>query len=536
MLLKKIMLIILSCVFLLTSCLNFDSSDDINKTPIENQTENPLTPEQLNFGDEITFVKSTDDNLEDKLLNLSTKIKGEKNSIYQSNYQQGLLDLFNIDNKVEIVIYITNEQIEYLNQNHYMNNKESYQKCDLDIILNNIKYHYKNVGIRQKGNLSRGEITTEDKINLRHYKLNFAETFDDEYRLDKQEFSKEQLEYMKTRSFFGLQKLDLRWNRNRDQSYIREYYSYEMYRQNGILSSRSNVMNVKFNINKKTQNLGLYLGVEPIDSDFISRNFEQKYEGGDLYKLGWSNQGATFTSVDSKLFGIETQTSSKDGYKQEVYPYDLKTNKKTSSHKDIKNFISKIISTSNTNSYETIKEITHYNSFIKYLAISYLLGDPDDLRGNYNNTYIYFIPELNKAIFIPTDHDRTLGSTGGTGNPTGHHGAANTPFDTKTGYGGDNISPLFTKTILYSGNTTIKNDYFNEIQNILSKNIFTYESFLNVYKKTYNNYANDILLGNNVNDSPIYFGIDEEDKNLDSDWNLNVEVYIKTKREYTNKK
>ena len=65
-----------------------------------------------------------------------------------------------------------------------------------------------------------------------------------------------------------------------------------------------------------------------------------------------------------------------------------------------------------------------------------------------NNTYIYFTAS-DKIIFIPNDHDRTLGSTGGEGNnPTGHHGALNQPFDLKTGYCGDTISNLFHKTII----------------------------------------------------------------------------------------
>ncbi len=544
--LKKIFLTLFFCLFLLTSCLNLGNSTPTvdESTPTnpniptnEQGTENNDNNEDevvntgFKFGDKVTVVNSTNINVTEQIKKLTTKVKGKKNDIYQSSYQQGLLDLFNINNKVEIVIDINEEQLKYLDINHEKNNQESYQLCNVDITLNNIKYHYENVGIRQKGNTSRGSIITDDKINLRHYKLSFCETFDDEFRTDKQTFSKEQLEYMKARTFYGLEKLDLRWNRNRDHSHIREYYAYEMYRQNGILSARSNIMNVKFKINNKTENLGLYLGIEPIDGDFIKRNMDKIYEGGDLYKLGWTNQGATFDSTESSLFGIETQKKHKDGFKQEMYPYDLKTNKSTSSHQSIKSFITMVKGTNNTKSYDTFNQITHYKSFIKYLAISYLLGDPDDLRGNYNNTYIYFVPEINKAIFIPNDHDRTFGSTGGTGNPTGHHGASNKPYDSLTGYGGENMSPLFTKTILKSGNQKIKEDYYNEIQNILSNSTFTYESYLKVYEIVKKTYYNNISIGKNVNDSAIKFKIEDEDKNLDSDWNLNVEVYINTKRQ-----
>ena len=93
------------------------------------------------------------------------------------------------------------------------------------------------------------------------------------------------------------------------------------------------------------------------------------------------------------------------------------------------------------------------------------------------------------------------------------------------------MSPLFTKTILKSGNQKIKEDYYNEIQNILSNSTFTYESYLKVYEIVKKNYYNNISIGKNVNDSAIKFKIEDEAKNLDSDWNLNVEVYINTKRQ-----
>ena len=53
------------------------------------------------------------------------------------------------------------------------------------------------------------------------------------------------------------------------------------------------------------------------------------------------------------------------------------------------------------------------DNFLKFEAVSYFLGNPDDLRNNYNNYYIYFNKSTGKMIFIPYDLDRCLGVTNG---------------------------------------------------------------------------------------------------------------------------
>jgi hypothetical protein len=59
----------------------------------------------------------------------------------------------------------------------------------------------------------------------------------------------------------------------------------------------------------------------------------------------------------------------------------------------------------------TIESVVHMPSFLKYAAASYLMGNPDDMRANMNNTYIYFHPTTGQAYFIPYDYDWTLGLT-----------------------------------------------------------------------------------------------------------------------------
>lgn len=517
---------------------------------ITNPDDNSIKPDvdpdgkaTLKLGEFGDYVKSTSDLTADQLTktynDLRTVVKGEVNGIYQTKYEQGLLDLFNYLNKVKITINIAKEDLEIMTEYHNRRNEESYRPCSIDLELDDLIFHFEKIGIRQKGNTSRGSVMNGDgTMQLRHYKLSFSEIFDDEFRDDQVQMSEEEIAYIEERSLFGLEKLDIRFNRNQDGTYLKEFYSYEMYRANGVLAPRTNLATVGMNIDGNYQNAGVYLMVETIDKDFIKRNLLKDYTSGDLYKLGWTNVGATFDNLDSSLFGVEKQTVNSDGYNfsAQKYPYDLKTNKKTSDHSAIKTFIGKVINTSNTDFYNMLQEYSMYDEFITYLAISYLLGDPDDLRGNYNNTYVYFVPTTNgnKILFMPTDHDRALGSTGGS-NPTGHFGTGNGPYSPRTGYS-ENWSPLFRKTIIDTGNSQIKSDYIKRIEEIIEKGWMELNTFNMYFDVASTHYSQDITLGDLFNDSDVSFKI-IENNNVNDNWNLSIEVYFREKvKTFNNKK
>ncbi len=523
----KKLIFILGILFLFCGCEN------------NNDTTNNVDNKYIKLGDYGDYVKYIDDNissdnLENDYNNLLTIITEDKNEYFVSNYTKGLLNFFNLDEHIKISIDISNEELNKLNNDYVNNNKESYRICNLNIEMNGLLFHYEEVGIRQKGNTSRGEVINEDgTLNLRHYKLNFTATFDDEYREDKKIWDDDKaLKYREDRNFFGIEKINIRWNRNQDKTYLKEYYAYEIYRNNNVLAPHSNLVNVEMKINNKTENLGVYLAVEDIDKSFIKRNIEKQYTKGDLYKLGWSNVGATLDNLDDSLFGKEKQIKENDSFKQINYVYDLKTNKKTSNHEQIKMFISKVISTDTSNYFDFLNTDTYYDSVINYLAISYLLSDPDDLRGNANNTYVYFLSDIDKLIFIPTDNDRAFGSTGGS-NPTGNYGVLTTPFDNNAGYM-QNKSLFFIKSIFVNGNNKIKEDYLNSINNIINNKWLNIETFNAYYSKALNNYKNNIILGSNVNFNQVPFSLEEE-KNINGNDNLSIEIYFKYKKDTFNK-
>ena len=66
-------------------------------------------------------------------------------------------------------------------------------------------------------------------------------------------------------------------------------------------------------------------------------------------------------------------------------------------------------------------------AFLLCLTVSYLLGNPDDMRNNYNNYYLYFVPSTGKCVVIPYDFDRCFGLTY-EWNPTGNGVTQDDPF------------------------------------------------------------------------------------------------------------
>ena len=113
-----------------------------------------------NYGDYVEYLDSskTGEDLLKEYTSLKKKVKGPVyNDVMQSSYQKGLLDFFDINNKVEVIIDISSSELKKLDNDYSENgsNTESFRICNLDIIMNGMKIHYEEVGIRQKGNLSR---------------------------------------------------------------------------------------------------------------------------------------------------------------------------------------------------------------------------------------------------------------------------------------------------------------------------------------------------------------------------------------------
>ena len=378
-------------------------------------------------------------------------------------------------------------------------------------------YTIPQVGVRMKGNTSRTSFYNdhEGMYNLVHFKISFQETFDEVeyYGSDALSWNEAEREERKDRTFATLEKVDIRWNRNDDTTYIRENYSYDLYREFGVLAPHTNL----FSLDIGDDHAGVWVIYEPIDKIFLEKNLPEEALGGDLYKLGWTNEGATFTSFSS--YGVE------DEDKGQFFVYDLKTNKKKSTHQSLKNLINSI--NSSTISKEKFASLVDIENFMNYCAVSYMIGNPDDLRNNYNNSYIYFRADTGKMIVIPYDMDRGLGVN--VWNPYGHGMTKDNPF-TKQNVCGDQRSPLFLKTICEGG--MFVNEFIEALKKVDASEMLTNARFaesFNIAKELYEGDTKTSKTYHNAEGCRFAFDINRTCSAGDSS-NMSFADYLSAKR------
>ena len=341
---------------------------------------------------------------------------------YSETKEQGLEiyeRLFDLGNKVSVNIHMTKSEIGKLQEDYqkYTENdpnkkSEIYRKADVTFTIGSDSYTVEEVGIRLKGNQTiRPFYDYDGTPNLCSFKLSFDETFDnaEEYGTDVRTWATAaEKDARKKRTFASLNKLDIKWNISYDDSNIKEIYATKLFEANETLVQKIGLSQMTFNDN----NYGLVKIYEPVDKEFLEKRLPKSALGGDLYKCMWSEcdnsgnrtgkwRGVTYNTDNS--YGIQKNS---DGIK---YNFNLKTNKKTSNHESLINFLEIVNKPDMTkDELEKVLDVDYYANFI---AAEYFAGDPDDIRNNFNNHYIYFRKDNGKAIFIVYDNDRTLGIT-----------------------------------------------------------------------------------------------------------------------------
>lgn len=436
--------------------------------------------------------------------------------------------LFDINNKVEIKINMPKAELKKLQTDYEMysswdSKSPIYRMANVTITITTSttknSYYIEQVGVRMKGNTSRTDFynTSEGIYNLIHYKLNFQSTFDDEayYGSDAVKWTNDTArKARKDRTFATLEKIDMKWNRNYDSTYIREYYTYEMFRDIGVLAPHTNLASVDLT----NVHLGVYTIYEPIDKLFIEKYVDKADQGGDLYKCGWTFSPADFTKNVS--IGVEDEDAGK------FYNYDLKTNKKKSTHTQMKNLINILNSSSVTKAkYESVIDV---DNFMKFAAVSYFSGNPDDMRNNYNNYYVYFLASSGKAIFIPYDLDRCMGVTCGMNN--NGNGMTNvSPFSGwAQGLGDDQKNPVYKYSVIR--NSYFVNQFSSELLNVGNSKWLQDSNFNKYYNIAKKNYSADIAPSKDfkdVTESRFFFSNTETASINSSEYNISFSDFTK---------
>lgn len=419
--------------------------------------------------------------------------------------------------------------------------QETYRKCNLTVTVNGTEYYFEEVGIRMRGNTSRRDFCDESGniYAYVHYRFSVSETFDgEEYENGAwgseiaHDWSNDATgrKERKNRSFATMEKFYYKWNKNYDQTYIREIYANRMFQSYGILAPHITLTQISIKQNGNFESLGVGNLYETVDKQFIKRNFSKADKGGDLYKCTYAMGPADLTSA--KNYGIGDE-----------YTYSLKTNddpedKDFNNHRYLLAFIEALGENDRTLFAEKLESMMDMHYFTRFEAVNYAAGNPDCIRNNFNNYYLYFTP-AGKAYIIPYDYDRCFGINKDW-NPSGNGMTQAGPYDTKS-YGSNctNPNPLYAKTILSGGIAKYKKLYQSKLRLVLDGVWMTYGNFLSIYNAYKENYdslttPSSLIIGScggSVDMSRLDFSESGTDNFGSTNHNISTSDYLEIKRQ-----
>ena len=405
-------------------------------------------------------------------------------------------ELFRIENKVSVEISIDKSETDKLQADYlkYTGRNEAakseiYRKADLTVKVGNKSYTIDEVGIRMKGNQSLEPFYAQNGTpNICSFKLSFDETFDDkdEYGSSAKTWTDDKArKARKKRTFATLNEMDIKWNICYDNTNIREIYAAKLFESANVLVQKIGLSQLSINGN----NYGLVKIYEPIDKNFLEKRLPESALGGDLYKCIWSDcnnsgkhtgrwRGATYKTDNS--YGVQDNS---EGIK---YNFNLKTNKKSSDNESLKKFLN-VINKSNVSKAE-LEQVLDVDYYASFMAASYFAGDPDDIRNNYNNHYLYFRKDNGKAIFIVYDNDRTLGITYG----LNKNCATRNPYSSYAATQSAQENPIIKKTITHDTTAEfmyIRDKYASELKKLSQTDMLTSDADFNkMYNTAKSNY------------------------------------------------
>lgn len=214
-----------------------------------------------------------------------------------------------------------------------------------------------NVGIRLRGNTSRGQPKRSLKIKFKEF-----------------DGSK----------FYGYKKFNLKAENN-DPSMAREMLTLQTFRNANVPATRTQYAEVYINGGY----MGLYLNVEQLDDEFVDSRFGN--EDGNLYKCEY---GATLED-DGQIYNNDI--------------YELETNEDENNRSILEHFVDVLNNTPDEDFKTEIEKIFNVQPFLRYLAVEALVGHWDGYSYNQNNFYLYANPDNGLIEFMPYDVDNTFG-------------------------------------------------------------------------------------------------------------------------------
>ena len=350
------------------------------------------------------------------------------------------LEFWHPETELNMRIVASKAVLELIEECGFYNQKyaDCYFPVTLEVKMNGKRFVYYEVGMRLKGNTSRTQFLdpdTNDFIKSLSFKLSFNELWDkaiyDTFNLRKKWTETDNPEWLvrDERTFmgdvdrkYGMKKIDIKWNKSADPSLVMQPFVFSFFQRHGLISQNSTLTTLKMNNTR----FGIVTVNEPIDKHLLRRYFNKKGAAGELYKVGWGqpspDEGWVKGSlryedlrfddhgnlIERAIIGEEDKFNGYEpGY--DAKEFDAKSPnpfaKMITLMETLKNIEGKSVSEAKT----MLEAVVDMNSFLRYAALCYLTGNPDDMRNNGNNYYVFFNPnEGNKAYFIPYDYDWSL--------------------------------------------------------------------------------------------------------------------------------
>src|SRR6188474_215386 len=217
----------------------------------------------------------------------------------------------------------------------------------------------KDVGVRQAGGTFNGFVSIDQKPTL-------SVKFDD--FVDKQ-------------TLHGLEKMVLKDGRQ-DTGLVGEHLTYEVYRRAGIAAPMTAHAHVTIN----GQDSGIYVMREPINRDFLTRNFGRPFSNGNLYELN---------------YGPDPMTGpARVRLKDEVEQKRTRTEMLGASDA--------VLNASPETFVTAVSKYLDLERYITFYAVEAVTSNYDGFSFNVNNAYLYAHPRDGRLIMIPYGADSSF--------------------------------------------------------------------------------------------------------------------------------
>ncbi len=227
---------------------------------------------------------------------------------------------------------------------------------------------YDSIGVRYKGNSSYNFAGSSPK---KPYKMYFNK-------------------YRKDQKFFDVEKLNFS-NLVHDPSHMREKISYDLCRRLMPVSRAVYAI-----ITVKGVEIGLFLQLENVDEDFLSRTY--KDDQSNLYKSSDNGTSLKYKGQNQSAYADE---------------YELKTNTDKDDWGGLILMLEKLNTTSDSNFVKVVGKALDLDNCIRYLAFNMVTSNFDSYTGSGRNIYLYDDSQSKQFKLIPWDFNLGFGNYSG---------------------------------------------------------------------------------------------------------------------------